>query len=103
MPAKVSLKAIVEALEMQGQDSLSFVNVETGEVETLSRELPGMAEESEEEDDGYTEGECPEGDLAVKIVSSKDYERLPTNYAFRDAALREIAKDWCRENGVEWK
>jgi hypothetical protein len=23
--------------------------------------------------------------------------------AFRAAALREIAKDWCTENGLEWK
>ena len=48
MACKVSIQAILEAFEIQGEDSLSFVHLDTGEVETVSRDLMGMAEESDE-------------------------------------------------------
>ena len=51
MPATVLIKDIVEALEMQFDEQLSFLDLDTGRVETVSRELLGMAEEGDDGDE----------------------------------------------------
>ena len=156
MPATVRLSDIIEALDTQFDEYLSFVDRETGQVETVSRDLLCEAEDS---DEGDPEPDLPAWqkdvwEVAKRIVSSSSYERLPTKeevdewtimeefsqsvesdriredllraihgsgafryfkdtirrhgiekdwHAFRDDTLREIAINWCEENGVAWK
>ena len=88
MPAKVSLRDIVEAFDMQSDGFLSFVNIETGEVETVSREVMGVAEESEKGED-YEKGDDPQWDLAVKIASAPNYKGLPTQYDIHEWSIME--------------
>jgi len=52
MPATVRLNDIVEALEMQFDEFLSFLDLDTGKVETISKEALSEAEEPDDEDLG---------------------------------------------------
>ena len=149
MATKIRLRDIVDALEMQGDEDRAYMNLETGEVHVLGVEFLSQAEESDEE-----EHEDLGLQLARKIKSSDNFERLPTKfdihewsimqefcqsvtsdslreelmdaihgrgafrvfksvvyrhhiekdwYAFRDEALREIARDWCEEHELAWE
>src|ERR1022692_2278176 len=49
MPANVRLNDIVDALEMQFDESSSSLDLDTGQVETVSHALLHEAEESDEE------------------------------------------------------
>jgi hypothetical protein len=53
-PATVLIKDVVDALEMQFDEQLSFWDLDTGQVETVSRELLGVAEEGDEEETDLT-------------------------------------------------
>src|SRR5215469_10566522 len=79
MGATVELAKIVDALEMMLEDWRSFLNVETGEVESVSLDILGEAEESEEKDPQSFENYDGEFELATKIVENRDkFLRLPT-------------------------
>jgi len=52
MRTTVLLKDIVDALEMQFDESSSFLDLDTGQVETVSHDLLGEAEETGEEEPG---------------------------------------------------
>jgi hypothetical protein len=151
----VRLGDIIDGLEMQTDDSLAFLDLDTGEVEVVSIELLGMAEES----DGDEEPDLPawqreEWKAAKRIASSDRLRKLPTKFdihewaimrdfaesvesaairddllfaihgagafrhfkhnlrrhgieeswfQFRDQALRQIAIDWCEEQGIRWE
>ncbi len=149
----VDIRKIADELEMQSDDYLSFLNLDTGEVETVSKELLSEIEESEEEYDKEHEDD-EEWKLGVSIVTTDRWVRLPTKrdvhdweimesfaeslepgkargdleravhgsgafrnfraaldrhklkerwYAFRTAALRDIAIEWCEEHKLQWK
>lgn len=51
MAAKVKLKDLVEGMEFQTDESVSFLNKETGEVVTVTDEEFRAAEEDEPTDD----------------------------------------------------
>jgi hypothetical protein len=75
MPATVLLKAIVEALEMEFDESSSFLDLDTGRVETVSDALLRGAEQpGDEEPDlpGWQKHEW----VAKRIVST---DRLRIN------------------------
>jgi hypothetical protein len=83
MPATVLLKDIVDALEMQFDEQKSFLNLETGEVETISLDLLREAEEAESEDEklDIPKWQEPEWEIAKRIVfHDEQFERLPTKY-----------------------
>jgi hypothetical protein len=83
MPAAVSLKDIVEALEMQSDERPSFVDLETGEVETVDRDLLHSAEEAESQDEELDIPKWQEREwtAAKRIVFHYDkFEKLSTKY-----------------------
>ena len=91
MPATVLLKDIVDALEILDDESLSFVDRDTGEVETVSRELLGLAEESEGDEN---KPELPawqetEWEMAKRIAASDRFERLPTKFDVHEWGIME--------------
>lgn len=151
----VLLKDIVEALEMQIDESISFLDLDTGKVETVSRDLLNRAEESDDDEEpDLPAWEEDEWETARRIVSTDRFIKLPTKFdvhewaimeefalslepgrvrddllhaihgagafrhfkagvrrhriepawfAFRDEALREIAREWCEEHQIQWK
>lgn len=150
---KVSLKDIVDALEMQSDEDFYFLDRQTGKVEFVSREVLGIAEnggtiddvlEWQEEQFEVAEARLADWDRFEKLPTKHDiheweimrefaesveperlsdelqnairgagafryfkdtlrrYRREQDWYAFRAAALRQIAIDWCEQNGIEY-
>lgn len=88
IPVKVLLKDIVDALEMPMDEYLSFVNLDTGEVETASRDLLSAAEESDEEPD-IPAWQHEEWELAQRIISNACFVRLPTKRDIHEWSIME--------------
>jgi hypothetical protein len=92
MPATVLLQDIVDTLEMQFDEYLSFLDLDTGEIETVSRDLLGEAEESDDEEEpDLPDGEDREWEIAKRIVTTDRFKRLPTNF---DIHEWEIMQDF---------
>jgi hypothetical protein len=92
MPATVRLSDIVDALEAQFDESRSFLDLDSGEVETVSLDLLSEAEDGEEDLD-LPECQEPEWELAKRIASSNRFVRLPTKY---DVHEWQIMDDFSR-------
>jgi hypothetical protein len=89
MPVTVRPKDIVDALQMQFDELPSFVDLDTGQVETISRDLLGEAEEPAEEDDE----EYPEWELAKRIVSTDRFVELPTKFDVNEWEIMQEFSD----------
>jgi hypothetical protein len=91
MPAAAYLQDIVDALEMQFDESLSFLDRETGQVETVSKDLLNRAEEPEDDQDvDLPECQTEEWELAKLIVSSGDrFLDLPSKFDVHEWAIME--------------
>ena len=76
---KANLKAIIDALEAQTDESRSFFDPDTGEVYQVSLEMIGAAEDGEEDPD-IPEWQEPEWELAKRIVASDRILPLPTKF-----------------------
>ena len=134
---KVKLQDIVQEMQMANDSMRSFLNLRTGEIESL---YDDMDEEEREEiserldQDGFVA--LPESydiheysimeRFAAHVSDPVIQERLAdaidgrgafqrfkrcihqyhieqTWYDFRDAAFRQIAVEWCEENGLEYE
>jgi hypothetical protein len=86
----VKLKDIIDALQVQFDDHLSFLNLDTDEIEGVNRQLLGEAEETDEEE---SEDDDEDWALAKRIAGSDRYVRLPTNH---DIHEWQIMADFAR-------
>jgi hypothetical protein len=90
MATTVLLKDIVDALEMHFDEQLSFLDLDTGQVETVSRELLGMAEEGDDEEEpDLLEWQEGEWEVAKRIASSDRFVKLPTQFDIHEWAIME--------------
>jgi hypothetical protein len=81
MPATVRLNDIVDALEMLSEEFSSFLDLDTGQVETIDDELLSMAEESEEDEEpDLPEWQKKSWETAKRIVSTDRFQELPTKF-----------------------
>jgi len=90
MPATVRLSDIVDALEMQFDESSSFLDRDTGQVETVSRDLLRAAEESgggEEPD--FPAWQEQEWEIAKRIVLTDRFQKLPTKFEVHEWAIMQ--------------
>jgi hypothetical protein len=78
MSAPVLIKDIVDALQMQFDELASYLDLDTGKVETVSTSLLREAEESEE--DSPEEEQDSEWKIAKRIVSTDRFLRLPDQF-----------------------
>ena len=125
---RVRVSDIVDTLEIQFDEQLSYLNADTGEVVTVSREATSIVEsdwflrlpskwdvhEWQIMDDfaNSVEDHSIGNDLlsAIRGRGAFRYFRDVIHrhgiqedwYAFRKEALREIAIDWLEENGLEY-
>jgi hypothetical protein len=74
---RVRVADIVDVLDLQFDEQLSYLNIDTGEVETVSREVLSMVEEGEPADD-LPEWQHREFEVATSIVESDRFLRLPS-------------------------
>ena len=104
MPATVRLSDIVDALEMQFDEFSSFLDRDTGKVETVSHDLLREAEESGvDEEPDLPEWQKQEWEIAKRIVSTDRFQRLPTKFEVHEWAImqdfsRSLESDGIRED-----
>jgi hypothetical protein len=104
MPASVRLDDIVDALEMQFDESSSFLDRDTGQVETVSHDLLREAEESgDDEQPDLPAWQEQEWKIAKRIVSTDRFQKLPTKFEVHEWAImrdfsHSVASDRIRED-----
>jgi len=90
MLTTVLLKDIVDALEMQFDEHSSFLDLDTGKVETVSHDLLRDAEEgSDDEEPDLPEWQKPEWEIAKRIASTDRFVSLPTKFDVHEWAIME--------------
>ena len=88
MAALVSLKAVVDEMDVVSDDHFAYLNPQTGELVTLSTEEISIAEEDLATDD-YPEWQLALISKARDVLASNDYLRLPTRYDIHEYAIME--------------
>jgi hypothetical protein len=152
MGKPVKLEDIIDGLEMQTDESTSYLNIKTGEVAIVSDEESSAAEEDKSVD-LFPEWQHELISKAKEILYSNDYISLPSKfdvheysimekyclsidddqirdilyysikgsgafrrfkdniyeynleeewYKFRDEAIKQIAIEWCEDNGINY-
>jgi len=89
MPATVELKDIVDVLEMQFDETPSFLDLDTGEVHTVSRDLLHEAEEAGDEEPDTLDGQDDEWEVAKRIVRMDRFRKLPTKFDVHEWSIME--------------
>lgn len=90
MPAKARLDDIVDALDSQFDESSSFLDSDTGQVETVSADLLVEAEESDEAGEpDLPAWQKEEWEIAKRIVTTGQFLKLPTKYDVHEWAIMQ--------------
>ena len=103
MPATVLLKDIVDALQMQLDEASSFLDLDTGRVETVTHDLLHKAEESDDEEPDLPGWQKEEWEIAKRIVSTDRFKKLSTKYDVHEWGIMQdfslsVADDGIRED-----
>jgi Uncharacterised protein family (UPF0158) len=83
----VPLKEIVDALEMQFDESSSFLDLNTGKVETVSDDLLRRADDSADVQTELPAWQEREWEIAKEIVSTDRFRQLPTKFDVHEWAI----------------
>ena len=89
MPATVRLSDIIDALEMQFDEYTSFLNRDTGRVETVSDVLLREAEAGDDGEPDLPAWQKQEWEIAKQIVSTDRFQKLPTKFDVHEWAIME--------------
>jgi hypothetical protein len=99
MSPAVKIADIVEAFELQDGSSTSYVNIRTGEVDTISEEYLSFSQ-NDAEDEDTPEWLKDEYERCRRVTSSDDYVALPSQYEINEyQIMRSFADD--RDNPME--
>ena len=98
----VLLKDIVDALEMQFDESSSFLDLDTGCVETVSNDLLREADESVDEEPDLPAWQKEEWQVAKRIALTDRFQQLPTKFDVHEWAMMQefstsVASDRVRQ------
>jgi hypothetical protein len=80
MPGTVHLNEIIDALEIPSDESLSCLDLDAGQVVTVSEYLLREAEEHGEEEPNLPDWQKAEWEIAKRIVSTDRFISLPTKF-----------------------
>ncbi|HXF11753.1 MAG TPA: UPF0158 family protein [Terriglobales bacterium] len=89
MPPTVLLQDIVDALEMQFEESPSFVDLETGRVETIPHDLLRKAEDSSDDEPDLPDWQNEQWEVAKQIVSTDRFRSLPSKFDVHEWGIME--------------
>lgn len=105
VPATVHLNDIIDALEMQFDESLSYLDLDAGQVVTVSEDLLREAEEHGDEEPDVPDWQKQEWEIAKQIVSTNSdrFQRLPSKFEVHEWAImqdfsRSVESDIIRED-----
>jgi Uncharacterised protein family (UPF0158) len=80
MPATVQLTDIIDALEIQIDEYLSYLDLDSGQVVAVSGDLLSAAEEPGDEDPDLSDWQKDEWECAKRITTTDRFLALPTKY-----------------------
>lgn len=101
MAAPVLLLDIVDALEMQFDEATSFLDLDTGHIETISEDLLRLADEgARDEPPEISTWQKQEWDAATRIVSSDRFEKLPTKFDVHEWAIMRDFSQSLQSNDI---
>ena len=89
MHPAVRLQEIVDALQMQSEESSCFLDRSTGRIETVSEDLLRAAEQSSDQALELPAWQRPEWELAQRIVAVSYFEPLPTKFEVHEWAIMQ--------------
>jgi hypothetical protein len=91
MAATVLLQDIVDALQMRFAEWPCFLDLDTGEVHSISRDILSAAEEWEEGDPEpeLDPDEQEQWAIATRIVTTDRFRQLPTDFDVHEWAIME--------------
>ena len=89
MSATVLLKDIIDALEMQLDESSSFLDLDTGRVETVSNDLLGETDDYLGEEPDLPAWQKQEWEIAKRIASTDRFRQLPTEFDVHEWAIMQ--------------
>jgi hypothetical protein len=103
MPATVHLNDIIDDLEMQFEESLSYLEIDSGQVVTVSEDLLREAEEHGDEEPDLPDWQKDEWEIAKQIVSTERFTPLPTKFDVHEWAImqdfsRSVESETIRED-----
>ena len=98
VPATIHLSDIVDALEMQFDESPSYLDLDGGQVVTVSEDLLREAEEPGDEEAALPDWQKDEWKIAKRIVSTDRFRPLPTKFDVHEWGIME---DFSRSVGSE--
>ncbi len=98
MSATVRLKDIVDVLEMQFDEMPSFLDLDTGEVHTVSVDLIHEADASGDDED--TEDDDDEWKMAKRIAFLDRVLKLPTNFDVHEWNIMEEFSESVRRERI---
>jgi hypothetical protein len=98
MPATVQLRDIIDALEMQFEESVPYLDLDTGQVVTVSEDLRSKAEEDGDEEPHLPDWQRDEWEVAKQVVSTERFIPLPTKF---DVHEWEIMQNFSRSVGSD--
>lgn len=103
MPATVRLNDIVDALEMQFDESPSYLDLDTGQVVNVSEDLLREAVEPGDEEPDLPDWQKDEWEIAKRIISTERFRELPTKFDVHEWAImqdftRSVESDRIRED-----
>ncbi|WP_428911986.1 UPF0158 family protein [Niallia sp. Krafla_26] len=85
---RVKLQHILQGIEMQSDETCSYLNLNTGEIVYVSQEALSIADEGEYE--GLPEWQQAEVKIAFDIIDSIDkYVELPSQFEMNDYKIME--------------
>jgi len=80
VPTSVHLNDIIDALEMQFDESISYLDFDAGQVVIVSEELLREAQEHGDEEPDLLDWQKDEWEIAKRIVSTDRLRQLPTKF-----------------------
>jgi hypothetical protein len=85
----VRLNDIVEALEMQFDESPSYLDLDTGQVVTVSEDLLRKAEEPGDQELDLPDWQKDDWEIANRIVSTDRFRKLPTKFDVHEWSIMQ--------------
>jgi hypothetical protein len=92
LKSPVKLQAIIEGMEMQFEESQTFLNIKTGEIISVSSDDLRAAEDDEPLDDLF-DWQQEARNVAIDVLENfENYKELPTQYEINEY---QIMEDFC--------
>ena len=100
MAATLHLNDIIDALEMQFDESLSYLDVDSGQVVTVSEALLREAEEHGDEEPDLPDWQKDEWEIAKKIPSTDRFRPLPTKFDVHEWGIMQEFSHSMESEGI---